>query len=45
VKLLLEEEFELVKFAKANRAAILEYMAKREAFLAWEAERAAAVAG
>jgi hypothetical protein len=38
-------EIELLEFVKANRAAILEYMAKREAFLAWEAERAAAVAG
>jgi hypothetical protein len=40
----LEAEFEIVKFAQANRAAILEYMAKRAAFLAWEAERAAAMA-
>jgi hypothetical protein len=45
VKLLLEKEFELVRFAKENRELILEYMAKREAFLAWEAERAAAAAG
>jgi hypothetical protein len=42
---MLKKEFEVAKFARDNRQAIVEYMADREDFLAWKAERAAASAG